>query len=44
MNIRDGKLIYHLVPLDSLESIIEHGLMSRDDLADINIRFIDTAD
>lgn len=44
MSIRDGKLIYHLVPLDSLESIIEHGLMSRDDLADIDISFIDTAD
>ncbi len=44
MSIREGKLIYHLVPLDSLESIIEHGLMSRDDLAEISIDFIDTAD
>ncbi len=44
MKIRDGKLIYHLVPLDSLESIIEHGLMSRDDLAEISLDFIDTAD
>ncbi len=44
MNIRDGKLIYHLVPLDSLESIIEHGLMSRDDLAENGLSFIDTAD
>ena len=44
MSIRDGKLIYHLVPLDSLESIIEHGLMSRDELAKNGIGFIDTAD
>lgn len=44
MSIRDGKLIYHLVPLDSLESIIEHGLMSRDDLAENGLSFIDTAD
>lgn len=44
MSIREGKLIYHLVPLDSLKSIIEHGLMSRDDLYENNISFIDTAD
>ena len=44
MSIRNGKLIYHLVPLDSLESIIEHGLMSRDDLAENGLSFIDTAD
>ena len=43
MDIRDGKLIYHLVPLDSLESIIEHGLMSRDELAKNGIAFINTA-
>lgn len=44
MSIRDGKLIYHLVPLDSLKSIINHGLMSRDKLDEIKINFIDTAD
>lgn len=43
MSIKDKKLIYHLVPLDSLKSIIEYGLMSRDDLDEINIDFIDTA-
>ena len=44
MNIKNGKLIYHLVPLDSLGSIIEKDLMSRDDLGKNNINFIDTAD
>ncbi len=44
MSIRGGKLIYHLVPLNSLESIFTWGLMSRDDLDRYNIRFIDTAD
>lgn len=44
MSIKDKKLIYHLVPLDSLESIIKHGLMSRYDLYKNNINFIDTAD
>lgn len=43
MSIKDGKLIYHLVPLNSLESIIKYGLMSRDDLDEISIDFIDTA-
>lgn len=43
MSIRDGKLIYHLVPVDSLESIIRHGLMSRDALDDMGVDFIDTA-
>ncbi|MCD7810260.1 MAG: DUF4433 domain-containing protein [Ruminococcus sp.] len=43
MSIRDGKLIYHLVPLDSLKSIIEHGLMSRDDLNNNKISYTDTA-
>lgn len=32
MSIKDGRLIYHLVPIDSLESIIKYGLMSRDSL------------
>lgn len=44
MSIRQGKLIYHLVPFDSLESIIKHGLMSRDSLNEFDLRFIDTAD
>lgn len=44
MTIKDGKLIYHLTPVDSLESIIRFGLRSRDDLDAINIDFIDTAD
>ncbi len=44
MSIREGKLIYHLTPLDSLESIIKNGLMSRDSLEKINVEFIDTAD
>ena len=44
MSVKNGKLIYHLVPLDSLESIIRYGLRSRDDLKKIGINFIDTAD
>lgn len=44
MSVKNGKLIYHLVPLDSLESIIRYGLRSRDDLKEIGINFIDTAD
>ena len=41
--IKDGKLLYHLVPLESLESIIMRGLMSRDNLEKNNIQFVDTA-
>lgn len=44
MSIKDGRLIYHLVPIDSLESIIKYGLMSRDSLNKNNIKYIDTAD
>ncbi len=44
MSIREGKLIYHLTPIDSLESIIKNGLMSRDSLDKLNVKFIDTAD
>lgn len=43
MSIRDGKLLYHLTPVDSLESIIRFGLRSRDDLDAMSINFIDTA-
>lgn len=44
MSIKNGKLIYHLTPLYSLESIIKYGLLSRDDLCKNDIGFIDTAD
>ena len=44
MLIQEGKLIYHLVPLDSLESIIKYNLISRYDLETNKIDYIDNAD
>ena len=41
---KNGKLIYHLTKLDNLESIIEHGLMSRKALKESGIEFGDVAD
>lgn len=43
MNIKDGKLLYHLTTLDVLESIIENGLLSRGELNTRQLAFIDTA-
>lgn len=44
MSIRDQKLLYHFTALDSFESIVRHGLLSRADLSELGINFIDTAD
>lgn len=44
MKIEDGRLIYHLTPISSLESIIKHGLMSRASLKSMGIKYVDTAD
>lgn len=42
--IKAGKLLYHLTRLSNLDSIIEHGLVSRKLVKDCNIRFFDIAD
>lgn len=42
-SIKEGKLLYHLVPLDSFESIVQNGLMSRNELQNRGIVFTDTA-
>lgn len=42
--IKDGKLLYHLVPLNSLESIIANNLLSRAELYSRGIKYTDTAD
>lgn len=44
MSIKDGKLFYHLTSIDSFESIVKNGLMSRDELSRNNLSFTDTAD
>ncbi|HEC1797817.1 TPA: DUF4433 domain-containing protein [Campylobacter lari] len=41
VNIKDGKLLYHLTPLENLESIIRNGLKPRSNLD--KEKFIDTA-
>lgn len=38
---KDGKLLWHLTCLDNIESIFEHGLLSRKELEDKN--FVDVA-
>lgn len=43
MSIKEGKLLYHLTTLDVLESIIEYGLLSREELNTRQISFVDTA-
>lgn len=41
----EGKLLYHITHLDNLESILEHGLLSRDSLEEAGIQdFTDIAD
>ncbi|MBE6876541.1 MAG: DUF4433 domain-containing protein [Ruminococcus sp.] len=41
--IEDGKLLYHLTTLDVFESIVIHGLMSRNELNARHLDFVDTA-
>ncbi|HEG2582084.1 TPA: DUF4433 domain-containing protein [Campylobacter lari] len=41
VNIKDGKLLYHLTPLENLESMIRNGLKPRSNLD--KEKFIDTA-
>lgn len=43
-NIKTGKLLYHLTRLSNLDSILEHGLVSRKLVKDNDVRFFDVAD
>lgn len=43
MSIKNGKLIYHLTTLNSLESIVKNGLLSRNELKRRKMNFTDTA-
>ena len=43
MNIKDGKLLYHLTTLSVFESIVVNGLLSRGDLLRKQLNFVDTA-
>ncbi|CVN54338.1 DarT ssDNA thymidine ADP-ribosyltransferase family protein [Bacillus altitudinis] len=43
-NIKTGKLLYHLTRLSNLDSILEHGLISRKLVKDNGVRFFDIAD
>jgi hypothetical protein len=43
MSIRDGKLLYHLTELNNLETIIDYGLLSRDELINRGIKFDNVA-
>lgn len=43
-NTKDGKLLYHLTRLSNIESIIEHGLLSRRKIMKKEVDFYDSAD
>ena len=43
MSIKNGKLLYHLTTLDVFESIVANGLLSRNELDEKNVSFVDTA-
>jgi hypothetical protein len=43
-NIKTRKLLYHLTRLSNLDSILEHGLVSRKLVKDNDVRFFDVAD
>jgi len=43
-DIKEGKLLYHLTRLSNLDSIIEHGLVSRKSVKDNDVPFFDIAD
>lgn len=42
--VKEGKLLYHLTRLSNLESILEHGLVSREIVKNNDIHFFDIAD
>lgn len=44
MNTRDRKMLYHLTELSNLDTILEHGLISRKLLLENNLLFKDVAD
>ncbi|MGE6370834.1 DarT ssDNA thymidine ADP-ribosyltransferase family protein [Planococcus kocurii] len=43
-NTKEGKLLYHLTRLSNLDSILEHGLVSRKLVKDNEVAFFDIAD
>ncbi|WP_391207696.1 DarT ssDNA thymidine ADP-ribosyltransferase family protein [Psychrobacillus sp. L4] len=43
-NIKEGRLLYHLTRLSNLDSILEHGLVSRKLVKDNDVKFFDIAD
>lgn len=43
MQIKDGKLLYHLTTIDCFESIVQYGLLSRNALIKAQLEFTDTA-
>ena len=43
-NTRNKKLLYHLTKLDNVQSIIEHGLMSRAEIKNKKLNYGDVAD
>jgi len=43
-DIKTSKLLYHLTRLSNLDSILEHGLVSRKLVKDNDVRFFDIAD
>lgn len=43
-NIKESRLLYHLTRLSNLDSIIEHGLVSRKLVKDNDVKFFDIAD
>lgn len=44
MSIRDRKLLYHITELNNLENIINHGLLSREELISQGIKFDNVVD
>lgn len=44
MEIKKQKILYHLTHIDNLESIMENGLLSRNDALKLNQSFVDVAD
>jgi hypothetical protein len=43
-DVKTGKLIYHLTELNNLDSILEHGLLSRKEMIEKELIFEDIAD
>lgn len=44
MRIKEQSILYHLTHIDNLESIMENGLLSRNDVNNLSHSFVDVAD